>query len=171
VNAPVYYTIGTLLIGFSMLAWEIADWYPGIKALTGKRKLHYLGQLLPFVLTWAIGALFTLCVGGLAGVLGKWMIWGSTFVGDAVYQYGFGGPQMLAPQTANLVLTPGGLFMAILSFVVFYVRHDKGATGSKWRGFLSGGTLALSAGIARWAAVPLASAANLAGVWFTAVVS
>lgn len=170
-NVPVYYTIGSLLFGFSMLVWEVADWYPGIKALTGKRKLQQLGDLLPFVLTWAIGALFTLCAGGVAGVLGKWMLWGAQVVGDLAYVYGFGGPQMLAPQSANLVLTPGGLLMAILTFIVFFVRRSKGATGSKWRGFLSGGTLALSAGIARWAAVPLATGANLAGVWFTAMVS
>lgn len=170
-SIPVYYTLGTLLFGFAMLVWEVADWYPGIKALTGKQKLRHLGALLPFVLTWCIGALFTLCAGGVAGVVGKWMLWGSQYIGDAVYVYGFGGPQMLAPRTANLVLTPGGLFMAILAFVVFFVRRKKGSTGSKWRGFVSGGTLALSAGVARWAAVPLASAANAAGIWLTAVVS
>lgn len=168
---PVYYTLGTLLFGFILFAWEVADWYPGIKALRGKRKLQYLGDLLPFFLTWAIGALFTLCTGGIAGVLAKWQLWGAQIIGDAAYEYGFGGPRMAAPMTANLVLTPGGLFMAILAFVVFFVRRKKGATGSKWRGFLSGGTLALSAGIARWAAVPLATGANLAGVWFTAIVS
>jgi hypothetical protein len=171
VNVPVYYTLGSLLFGFSMLVWEVADWYPGIKALQGKKKLQYLGDLLPFLLTWAIGALFTLSMGGIAGALGKGLLWGSQVIGDAVYVYGFGGPQMLAPQSGNLVLTPGGLFVAILAFVIFLVRRKKGATGSKWRGFASGGTLALSAGVARWAAVPLASAANLAGVWVTAVVS
>lgn len=167
----VYYTMGTLLFGFTMLVWEIADWYPGIKALQGKRKLQIIGQLLPFVLTWAIGALFTLCAGGVAATVGKFMLWGAETLGDLTYVYGFGGPQMLAPRTVGLALDPGGLLIAILAFVVFVVRRKKGATGSKWRGFLSGGTLALSAGVARWAAVPLASAANLAGVWFTAVVS
>ena len=167
----VYYTLGTLLFGFALLAYEIADWYPGLKALQGKRKLRIIGQLLPFVLTWAIGALFTLCTGGLAGVLRNWGLWGAQTIGDLAYVYGFGGTQMLAPMTANLVLTPGGLFMAILAFVVFFARRSKGATGSKWRGFGSGATLALSAGVARWAAVPLATAANAAGVWFTALVS
>lgn len=167
----VYYTMGTLLFGLAMLVWEVADWYPGVKALTGKKKIHYIGQLLPFVLTWCVGALFTLCAGGLAGVVGKWMLWGGGALGDLTYVYGFGGPQMLAPRTQGLALEPGGLVIAILSFVVFLVRRRQGATGSKWRGFASGGTLALSAGVARWAAVPLASAANLAGVWFTAVVS
>lgn len=166
-----YYTLGSLLFGFGMLVWEVAGWYPGIKALRGKRKLEHLGDLLPFLLTWCIGALFTLCTGGIAGVLGKGLLWGSQIIGDAVYVYGFGGPDMIAPRTANLVLTPGGLLMAIMSFIVFFVRRSAGETGSKWRGFLSGGTLVMSAGVARWAAVPLASAANAAGVWFTAVVS
>jgi hypothetical protein len=171
VSIPVWYTLGSLLFGFVMLVWEVAAWYPGVKALTGKKKVQHLGNLLPFLLTWCIGALFTLCTGGLAGVLGKGMLWGSQVIGDAVYEYGFGGPHMLAPQTANLVLTPGGLLMAILAFTAFVVRRKHGETGSKWRGFLSGGTLAMSAGIARWAAVPLASAANVSGVWFTALVT
>ena len=170
-NVPVYYTLGTLLFGFGLLAMEVSYWYPGLDALRGKKKLQHLGNLLPFLLTWAVGALFTLCAGGVAGALGKGLLWGSQVIGDAVYVYGFGGPQMMAPTTGNLVLTPGGLFMAILAFAVFFARRHKGETGSKWRGFLSGGTLALSAGVARWAAVPLASAANIAGVWFTAVVS
>lgn len=170
-SVPVIYTLGTLLFGFGMLTWELADWYPGLKALTGKSKFKVIGQLLPFFLTWCVGALFTLCAGGIAGALKLGLLWGSQFIGDAVYVYGFGGQQIMAPMAANLVLTPGGLLVTILAFVVFLVRRKKGEAGSKWRGFASGGTLVLSAGVAKWVALPLASAANGAGFWFTGMVS
>ncbi len=165
----VYYTLGTVLFGLVMLVWEVAGWYPGIKVLTGKKKLKALGDLLPFVLSWCTGALFVLCTGGIAGVLGKGILWGADWIGDTTYVWGFGGQHILAPRSNGLVLDPGGLIMAILVFVVFFARRGFGETSSKWRGFFSGTTLAMSAGVARWAAVPLASAMNVAGAWITAV--
>ena len=66
------------------------------------------------------------------------------------------------------VLT-AALFLPLLCG--FLARRKSGATSSKWRGWGAGIGLGLSGGIARYAAVPLASAVNAAGVWLTAVVA
>ena len=76
-----------------------------------------------------------------------------------------------APGSTSAPLTQGGLLMTALVLAGFLARRKRGATGSKWRGWCSGIGLALSAGVARYAAIPLASAVNLSGAWLTGVVS
>lgn len=159
-------TLGAVLIGLGLLVWELAKWYPGVKALRADAVGH-LGDLLPFLLCWAIGALTVMVVGGLVGAVGDFALWGIGTFGDGLLIFGVGAQTGTAPGSTSAPLTEGGLFITLLVLIVFLARRGKGATASKWRGWASGVGLALTGSIARYAAVPLASAANLAGAWLT----
>lgn len=159
-------TLGAVLAGLVLLLWEVAVWFPSIKALQANGVAH-LGDLLPFVLCWGVGALSVMVVGGVVGFLGDAALWGLGTFGDGVLIFGVGAKTGTAPGSTSAPLTEGGLFMTVLVIVVFIARRKRGATGSKWRGWLSGVSLGLTGSIARYAAIPLASAANLSGVWLT----
>jgi hypothetical protein len=163
-------TLGAILVGLLFLAWEIATWYPGIKTLRAN-PLGQLGELLPFVLSWAVGALTAMVVGGLVGWIGDTALWGFGAFGDGLLVYGVGAQTGTAPGSTSAPLTQGGLFMTLIVITVFLARRKRGASGSKWRGWSSGISLGLTGSIARYAAVPLASGANVAGVWLTGMVS
>ena len=87
--------------------------------------------------------------------------------GDGALIFGVGAKTGTAPGSTSAPLTEGGLFITVIVIAVFLARRGKGATASKWRGWFSGIGLALTGSIARYAAVPLASVANLAGAWLT----
>ena len=159
-------TLGAVLIGLALLAWELADWFPGIKPLQTDL-VRQLGRLLPFLLSWCVGALTVMVVGGLVGWAGDFALWGLNVFGDGALIFGVGAKTGTAPGSTSAPLTEGGLFITVIVIAVFLARRGKGATASKWRGWLSGIGLALTGSIARYAAVPLASAANLAGAWLT----
>lgn len=159
-------TLGAVLFGMIFLVWEIAVWFPSIKALRTNAVGH-LGDLLPFLICWAIGALTVMVVGGFVGWFGDFALWGLNTFGDGILIFGVGAHAGTAPGSTAAPLTEGGLFMTVLVLAAFIARRKRGATGSKWRGWLSGVGLALTGSIARYAAVPLASAVNIAGVWLT----
>lgn len=159
-------TLGAVLVGLIFLCWEIAIWFPTVKALRADPVRH-LGDLLPFLLCWGVGALTVMVVGGFVGFFGDIALWGMNTFGDGVLIFGVGAKTGTAPGSTSAPLTEGGLFMTVLVLAVFIARRGRGATGSKWRGWLSGVGLALTGSIARYAAVPLASAANLSGIWLT----
>jgi hypothetical protein len=163
-------TLGAVLAGLLFLVWEIAVWFPGIKALR-TNALEYLGDLLPFIICWGIGALTVMVVGGVVGWAGDTALWGLNTFGDGLLVYGVGAATGTAPGSAGAPLTQGGLFITVLVLGGFIARRKRGAKGSKWRGWLSGIGMGLSAGVARYAAVPLASAVNVAGVWLTGIVA
>jgi len=164
------FTVGTVLVGLAMIVWELAVWYPGRKALM-KKPVPWLGQLLPFAILWCTGALMAMCLGGLVGYATDWFIWGTGWLGDAALVWGVGGQRQAAPQSGvSQALTTGGLVMTLLLMTGVLARLGKGFSASKKRGLVSGITLSLSAGVAAFVAVPLASAANLSGIWLTAVV-
>lgn len=163
-------TLGAVLFGLIFLVWELAVWYPGLKALQSNA-LPHLGNLLPFLLCWAIGALTVMVVGGLVGLVGDFALWGMNTFGDGILIFGVGARTGTAPGSTAAPLTEGGLFMTVLVLAAFIARRKYGAKGSKWRGWLSGIGLALTGSVARYAAVPLASAANIAGVWLTGAMS
>jgi len=163
-------TLGAVLAGFAFLVWELCSWYPGTKALR-TNLVGCLGSLLPFVLCWCVGALTAMVVGGLVGWIGDTALWGLNVFGDGLLVYGVGAQTGTAPGSTSAPLTQGGLLMTALVLAGFLARRKRGATGSKWRGWCSGIGLALSAGVARYAAIPLASAVNLSGAWLTGVVS
>lgn len=163
-------TLGALFIGVAALIWELAAWYPGYKALQA-RPMDHAAALLPFLSYWAVGALAAMCVGGIVAMVTDFVIWGVGWLGDGALVWGVGGTRQTAPTSADIALTEGGLFIAALVLVAALVRRKKGAADSKGRGILSGVLMGTSAGIARVAAVPLASSANLAGVWITGLLS
>lgn len=163
-------TLGAVLIGFAFLVWELSVWYPGLKTLKSNA-LGTLGDLLPFVLCWCVGALTAMVVGGLVGWLGDTALWGLNVFGDGLLVFGVGAKTGTAPGSTSAPLTEGGLFMTAIVLAVFIARRKKGARGSKWRGWGSGIGLALTGSIARYAAVPLASAANASGIWLTGMVA
>jgi hypothetical protein len=163
-------TLGAVLAGFALLVWELADWYPGIKALQTDL-VRQLGRLLPFLLSWCVGTLTVMVVGGLVGWIGDTALWGLNVFGDGLLVYGVGAQSGTAPGSTAAPLTQGGLLITALVLIGFLARRKSGARGSKWRGWGAGIGLGLSAGIARFAAVPLASSVNLAGAWLTAAVA
>lgn len=163
-------TLGAVLIGFVLLAWEISSWYPGHKTLLTNPRTA-VGGLLPFLLCWGVGALTVMVVGGIVGWVGDTALWGLNTFGDGLLVYGVGAHSGTAPGSTAAPLTQGGLFITLIVLAVFLARRKKGATASKWRGWGSGIGLGMAGSIARYAAVPLASAANGAGVWLTGMVS
>lgn len=163
-------TLGAVLLGLAFLVWELFVWFPGIKTLQ-VNAIGHAGGLLPFLLCWCVGALTVMVVGGLVGWIGDTALWGLNTFGDGLLVYGVGAQSGTAPGSTSAPLTEGGLFMTALVIVAFLARRKHGATGSKWRGWGSGVGLGLSAGVARYAAVPLASAVNATGVWLTGAVS
>lgn len=163
-------TLGAVLVGFALLVWELWTWFPSIKALQSNL-VGCLGDLLPFTLCWCVGALTVMVVGGLVGWIGDTALWGLNTFGDGLLVYGVGAQTGTAPGSAAAPLTQGGLFMTALVITGFLARRHRGAKASKWRGWGAGIGLGLSAGIARYAAVPLASAVNLSGAWLTGMIS
>jgi hypothetical protein len=163
-------TLGAVLIGFGFLVWEIVSWYPGLKALQ-HNALSTVGDLLPFLISWCIGALTVMVVGGLVGWAGDTALWGLNTFGDGLLVYGVGAQTGTAPGSTAAPLTQGGLFITALVLIGFLARRKRGAKASKWRGWGSGIGLGLSAGIARYAAVPLVSSVNLAGAWVTGIIT
>lgn len=163
-------TIGAVLIGLALLVWELFVWFPGLKTLQ-HNTIGAAGDLLPFVLCWCVGALTVMVVGGLVGWVGDMALWGANTFGDGLLVYGVGAQTGTAPGSVAAPLTQGGLFMTALVLTGFLARRKRGATGSKWRGWGSGIGLGLAGGVARYAAVPLASAVNLSGAWLTGMIS
>lgn len=167
------FTLGALLIGCAAFVAEVFSWWPGIAPFRSKKAdyLNLVSPLVPFAAYWCVGALMSMCLGGLVGWAMDWWIWGAGWLGDAAYVWGVGGPHQTAPQGTSAALTSGGLFMACLVLVAAAVRRHKGDATSKTRGWVSGSLMGLSAGVARVVAVPLASGVNIAGAWITGVVS
>ncbi|MFE5628460.1 hypothetical protein [Streptomyces sp. NPDC056543] len=163
-------TLGAILIGFAFLVWELCVWFPGTKTLQ-HNAVAQLGNLLPFLICWCIGALTVMVVGGFVGWLGDTALWGLNTFGDGLLVYGVGAQTGTAPGSAAAPLTQGGLFITGIVIIGFLARRNRGARSSKWRGWGSGVGLGLSAGIARYAAVPLASGVNLAGAWVTGIIT
>lgn len=158
-------SLGGVFVGAALLVWEVAKWWPGMK---GVRNVKAWGNLLPFVLTWGLGCLAVMTVNGLVGWFGDFLLWGLNVAGDGALVFGVGAESGPAPGTVNQPLQQGGLIMTALAFVVYLARRGKGARGSKARGVLSGVGMGLSSGVAAYAAIPLASAANVSGLWLTA---
>lgn len=163
-------TIGGIFIGLALLVWELSLWHDSIKALQAN-PVGQIGELAPFSICWCIGALTVMVGSGLVGWIGDTALWGMNTFGDGVLIFGVGAHGGTAPGSNATPLTEGGLFMTGLVITCFLARRKKGATSSKWRGWFSGIGLGLASGVARYAAVPLASAANASGVWLTGMVS
>lgn len=164
------FTLGTVLVGTVPLVYVVSDWYPGRKRLQSS-PLDCAADLAPFLLSWCVGALMVMCAGGLVGLLTDWVLWGAGWLGDAALIWGVGGRSTAAPTGVATPLTQGGLFVTVLVLTVWFARARKGRSRDKKMGLLSGICIGMSAGAVRLLAVPLASAVNLAGGWYTGLIT
>lgn len=160
-------TLGGVFIGLLCLGIELKKWWPGLPALR-KKGLAHAARLAPFLKLWISGALFVMTVGGIVGWVGDMALWGTNTFGDGVLIFGVGAESGAAPGSAGQALTQGGLFVTALYVTIF---NPMGEDWHGWRGWLSGVGLGLSAGVAKYVAVPLASATNFAGAWLTGVMT
>ncbi len=159
-----YVTYGGVTIGLCLLAHQLTTWWPGRKTLM-KDPMKQASELLPFLLGWTYGCLTTLGVGGLVGLVSGTVLGLSNWLGDVALVWGVGGAggQQAAAKTF-VPLSGPGLGIVLILTVAFLAAVKKSKYGSELkRGGWCGICLGTSAGVAGFAAVPLATAASLVG--------
>ncbi|MFI7394040.1 hypothetical protein [Streptomyces tendae] len=159
-----YVTYGGVTVGLLILAWHLATWWPGIKALRSSPAQH-AADLLPFLLAWSYGVLATLGVGGLIGWIADTTLWISNWLGDVALVWGVGGQAgQTAGAAAYLPLTQagGGIVLILTAVMIVLSRKERYGSDLK-RGAWCGICLGTSAGVAGFAAAPLAVAVNWLG--------
>lgn len=161
-----YVTLGGVTVGLCILGWDVTKWWPGRKQLL-KDPLKHTSRLLPFLLSWAYGCLTTLGIAGLIGTASSAVLGLSNWLGDAALVWGVGERpgQLAAAKTFVPLSTPGACLVLILTAVFLAsVKKASDETSSILkRGAWCGICLGTSAGVAGFAAVPLAQAANWLG--------
>jgi hypothetical protein len=159
-----YVTYGGVTVGLIILGYHLATWWPGIKKLRSD-PARQAAPLLPFLLSWSYGVLITLGVGGLIGWAADTALWISNWLGDAALVWGVGGQSgVRAASVTYLPLTQAGGGVVLILTAVMVVLARKPRYGSDVRaGTWCGICLGTSAGVAGFAAVPLATAANWVG--------
>lgn len=157
-------TIGGVTIGLAILIHYGVGWWPGHKALR-KDPAGAASRLLPFLVAWSYGVLAILGVGGLVGWAADTALWISNWLGDAALVWGVGGKSgQSAAGSGYLPLTQTGGALVLLLTVALVAAVKKSRHGSDIkRGAWCGICLGTSAGVAGFAAVPLAQAANWTG--------
>lgn len=161
-----YVTYGGVTVGLCILGYEVVTWWPGRKQLI-KDPLKHLSRLLPFLLSWAYGCLTTLGVAGLIGTASSAVLGLSNWLGDAALVWGVGEqPGQLAARPTFVPLSGPGACLVLILTAVFIAAVKKAGDGQRGvlkRGAWCGITLGTSSGVAGFAAVPLATAANWLG--------
>lgn len=160
----IWATLGGVTIGLALLIRHLIQWWPGLKSLQSA-PLQHAGRLLPFLAAWCYGALAILGVGGLIGWAADTTLWITNWLGDAALVWGVGGQAGQAARgTAYLPLTQTGSATVLLMTVALMAAVRKSSRGADIKaGAWCGACLGTSAGIAGFAAVPLAQAANAVG--------
>lgn len=159
-----YVTFGGVTVGLCVLGHHLTVWYPGYKSLRSD-PLRQAAGLLPFILGWIYGCLTTLGVAGAIGFISGTILGLSNWLGDVALVWGVGGNygEMASSKTFLPLSGPGGGALLILT-VCFLAALKKSAYASDLKsGAWCGITLGTSAGVAGFAAVPLAQAINAAG--------
>lgn len=159
-----FVTIGGVTVGICILLHHLVGWWPGRKALM-KDPARHAATLGPFLIAWAYGVLAILTVGGLVGWIADTALWISNWLGDAALVWGVGGKSgQVAHGAAYLPLSQTGGAIVLIMTVALVAAVKKSRYGSDIkRGTWCGVCLGTSAGIAGFAAVPLALAANWLG--------
>ncbi|MEU0671587.1 hypothetical protein ABZ330_01605 [Streptomyces sp. NPDC006172] len=159
-----YVTYGGVTVGLCILAHFIAEWWPGLKSLK-KKPTQHATALAPFLAAWAYGALTILGVGGLIGWIADATLWISNWLGDVALVWGVGGQAgQRATGVTYLPLTQAGGAVVLILTVVMLAAVKKSTYGRDLkRGTWCGICLGMSAGVAGFAAVPLAQAVNWLG--------
>lgn len=159
-----YVTIGGVTVGICILIHFLVGWWPGRKALM-KDPARHAATLAPFLIAWAYGVLTILGVGGLIGWIARTALWISNWLGDVALVWGVGGETgQRASSGAYLPLTQTGGAVVLILTVALVAAVKKSRYGSDIkRGAWCGICLGSSAGIAGFAAVPLAQGVNWLG--------
>ena len=159
-----YVTYGGVTVGLCLLIHQLVTWFPGRKKLMND-PVRQAAELLPFLLGWAYGCLTTLGVGGLVGLVSGTILGLSNWLGDVALVWGVGGAG--GPQAGAKVFVPlsgPGLGVVLILTVAFIAAAKKSQYGPELkRGAWCGICLGTSAGVAGFAAVPLATAATVIG--------
>ncbi|WP_420034686.1 hypothetical protein ACN2WE_21400 [Streptomyces sp. cg28] len=159
-----YVTFGGVTVGICILLHHLITWWPGRKALM-KDPARQAGELAPFLIAWAYGALTVLGVGGLIGWLARAARWISNWLGDVALVWGVGvttGTRGAAPTYIPLTQAGGAIVLILTVALVAAVKKSKWGSAIK-RGAWCGVCLGTSAGVAGFAAAPLAIATNWLG--------
>ncbi|MEU1117821.1 MULTISPECIES: hypothetical protein [unclassified Streptomyces] len=159
-----FVTFGGVTVGLCILGYQLMNWYPGYKALK-KKPLPFLANLGPFLVGWVYGVLAILGVGGLIGWAADTALWISNWLGDVALVWGVGGTTGQSATGAQyLPLTQGGGGVLLILTLVMLAAARKPKYGRDLKfGTWCGICLGTSAGVAGFAAVPLAQAANWCG--------
>jgi hypothetical protein len=168
----IWATLGGVTIGLAVLIRHLIDWWPGVKAIQAS-PLGHLASLAPFLIAWCYGVLGILTFAGLIGFLFDAALWATNWLGDVALVWGVGVPVGTPANNAAtyLPLTRTGSAVVVLLTVGIFGAMKRAA----WkrdikRGMWCGLGLGTSAGIAGFAAVPLAQAVNWAGTTLYGVI-
>jgi len=155
-------TTSTVTLGLGVLVYVVGDWFL-------KSKERHVTDLLPFIYAWLYGMLFILGVGGVAGWIADFAMWGVGWAADTAFVWGIGGRTQDVTRGSGVVLTNGGLSMFVLLSVVIWLLWRNGRVGGRsvGLGYLSGMCLGMSGTVAGAVAVPVASVVNLSGAWLS----
>lgn len=159
-------TIGAVILGIGLLAFNLVAWWPGRKSLM-KRPAALL-ELGPLALGFCFGTLAILCGGGLLGWAANFTLWAGGWAGDGALIWGVGGYRENVSRGPEQALTNGGhAVVLILCFVIFAVFKRRGASSQLKHGIIAGVMLGTVRGVAGLMAIPLATTVNLAGAWLS----
>lgn len=161
-----YITFGGVTVGLCILGYVLMGWYPGRKQLM-KDPIKHASRLLPFLASWAYGCLTTLGIGGLIGLASSSVLGVSNWLGDAALVWGVGESvgQQTGAKTFIPLSSPGAALVLIATcvFIAAVKKASDDTSKTLKLGAWCGITLGTSAGVAGFAAVPLAQAANWCG--------
>lgn len=168
-------TLGTIIVVLVVQRWwKKGSGGGGKKGGDGGSNRDWK-QLIPFVTALAYGILAVLAAGPLSllGLITRLGLWGGDSIGTLYLIYGVGGTSPSVTRAVPVVLTAGGYAVYAIWTAVVIGQHlwaKKMPRLQNALGIFAGVLLGLSQGIAGTAAVPLASAVNVAGAWYTGVV-
>ncbi|MFG2747243.1 hypothetical protein ACGFY0_45330 [Streptomyces chartreusis] len=161
-------SLGGIAVGFAIIvAFGIRWWFKEGRTWVA---------LIPFVFAFLYGMLAALSAYNSVSALGAvtWLaIWAGNLAGFAGLVWGVGGTDRNVTRAVPIVLESGGyvvLFLLTVVFVCLLLWAKRIPKGKLLAGALAGALLALSGTIAGIAAIPLGSAVNAAGSFFTAYV-
>lgn len=172
-----YVTLGCPTLGVIIIALTVQRWW--MKGGGGKAKKGDDGgssrswlALLPFVLAVCYGMVAVLASPGWSGlgIITHLGLWGGNGLGYAYLVWGIGGSSPTVTRADPMVLTAGGYCVFSLWTALIIGAHVWGRRLPRIRniaGALAGTFLGMATGIAGVMAVPLASALNLGGAWWT----
>ncbi|MCA1845091.1 MAG: hypothetical protein LC792_18235 [Actinobacteria bacterium] len=165
-NTPL--TVGGLGIGLAILGTSLWTWW--------KSPGRDPKNLAPFASGFCLGALATICTGGILGVLASWTAGLNNKAGGSAVPTATGSePEAVARGTLG-TLTPGGalvVFLLAVGFVIAWRAASKKELKRRmFGGWWSGVALSLSAGAAGVLAETLLPIVNGSGetllAWFNA---